>query len=94
FTSSESDMIEISDKKIYHFAKANNSERIFFAHCHPYGSSKPSQRDIDTTLKIKHTLNLLNITLVDHIVVGKDDATSIFEILKNNPEYKKDATKV
>ncbi|MDE6518876.1 MAG: hypothetical protein K2K91_00225 [Ruminococcus sp.] len=85
--SSESDMIEVSHKKIYHFAKANNSERIFFAHCHPYGSSKPSQRDIDTTLKIKHTLNLLNIKLVDHIVVGKDDATSICEILKTNAEY-------
>lgn len=97
--SSESDMVEVSHKKIYQFAKANNSENLFFAHCHPYGSSKPSQMDIDTTLRIKNILDSLKINLIDHIVVGKDDETSIYEMMKNDifndsSIHKKYSTKV
>lgn len=98
-TSDESDRIEISYKKIYQFAKANNAKHIFLAHCHPYGSSQPSQKDIDVTLKIEHLLNSSDINLVDHIIVGKDDTTSLYETMKNNKfndfsVYRRDITKV
>lgn len=97
--SSESDKVEISHKKIYRFAKANHAENLFFAHCHPEGSSMPSNTDINTTLNIKHILDSLNINLIDHIIVGVNDETSMYEIMKNDIFndsliHKKYATKV
>ncbi len=43
---------------------------IIAAHNHPSGSLKPSNQDIDLTKKIKAAGQVLDITLLDHIILS------------------------
>ncbi|MDA9556991.1 DNA repair protein RadC [Vibrio sp.] len=47
-----------------------NAASIIFSHNHPSGSSTPSQADRDITTKLTEALNLIDIKVLDHIVVG------------------------
>lgn len=47
-----------------------NSAAIILAHNHPSGDPNPSQADIQLTEQIKQTLQLLDIRLLDHFVIG------------------------
>lgn len=76
----ESDKVDMPLSKIYKFAQCKGNY-IFIAHCHPNGSAIPSQNDINTTIKIKDNLNLINTPLVDHIIVGSDCTLSMREYL-------------
>lgn len=56
-----------------------NSSGLVIAHNHPSGVSEPSQADIGITKRLKEVLGLLDITLLDHFVVGKGEMTSFAE---------------
>ena len=43
---------------------------IILVHNHPSGRTKPSQSDINITKNIKEGAKLLNVTLLDHVIVG------------------------
>jgi DNA repair protein RadC len=49
---------------------------IILVHNHPSGDPTPSQADIDMTLKIIQAANSLNITVHDHIVIGRSREVS------------------
>ncbi|HHK74981.1 MAG TPA: JAB domain-containing protein [Rhizobiales bacterium] len=49
---------------------------IILVHNHPSGDPTPSQADIDMTLKIIQAANSLNITVHDHIVIGRNREVS------------------
>lgn len=49
---------------------------IILVHNHPSGNPTPSKEDIEITYKIEHALANLDITLHDHIVIGKGDFVS------------------
>ena len=42
--------------------------------------SSPSKQDFEVTLKLENAANLLGIKLLDHIVIGKSEYTSIMSI--------------
>jgi len=46
---------------------------LVISHNHPSGSLKPSEADIHLTEKIKGAGKLLDIQLVDHIILSRDD---------------------
>ena len=48
-------------------------------HNHPNGGVEPSQRDIDFTILLKRELDIIGVTLVEHIVI---DGKEYFPILK------------
>lgn len=59
--------------------------KIILAHNHPTGDSTPSKGDYKTTEKIYSSAEMLGIQLLDHIVIGDGNYTSIFsELLKLN----------
>jgi DNA repair protein RadC len=49
------------------------------AHNHPSGDPTPSREDIDVTRRMCEAGELLGIPIIDHIVVGDGDHTSILE---------------
>ncbi len=51
---------------------------FFLIHNHPSGDCKPSQEDLNITIKLKEAAELLNIRLMDHIIIG-DDYFSFYE---------------
>lgn len=58
-------------------AISSNSSFVLLAHNHPSGDSTPSEEDIVLTERIKDSLDLVGIQLLDHIVIGKGDFSSV-----------------
>ncbi|MEG0562413.1 MAG: JAB domain-containing protein [Cetobacterium sp.] len=52
---------------------------IIFAHNHPSGDLKPSRKDIELTHELKDLLDVLDIKLLDHIILGEGDHFSFYE---------------
>jgi len=57
----------------------HNAAAIIFAHNHPSGISEPSASDRDITQKLSKTLNLVDIRVLDHIIVGDCECYSFAE---------------
>ena len=54
-----------------------NAATIIIAHNHPSGVSDPSTQDLEVTQKIKQAMELIDVRLLDHIVVGDNEIYSI-----------------
>lgn len=61
------------------YAVDSLATQVILAHNHPSGNLKPSEQDIDITLKAKKGLALLDITVDDHIILTKDGYLSLLE---------------
>ncbi len=59
---------EIVKKSLYHEAGA-----IILVHNHPSGDIKPSAADIDLTTYIANICKGINISLHDHVIIGRDN---------------------
>ena len=58
---------------------ANNSAGVILAHNHPSGLTEPSQADRLLTTALKQALALVDVRVLDHIVVGEEEALSFAE---------------
>lgn len=63
----DSTMVDV--RLICKYAILNNSTAVIVAHNHPSGNLNPSANDISTTNKIKESLNIFNIRLIDHLII-------------------------
>jgi len=54
-------------------ALKSNCTAMMLFHNHPSGSVKPSRQDEEITNKIKEAAKFLDIVLLDHIIVTKDE---------------------
>lgn len=63
--------------------------KIILIHNHPSGSSKPSQKDIEVTASLYKAATILGVELVDHIVIGNMEYTSIMSEIANDLEKNK-----
>ena len=68
---------EISLKRINQLAVSFAASSAVLAHNHPNGLTEPSVQDVQTTKQICRALDLLGVTLTDHIVVSRDSYVSI-----------------
>ena len=53
-----------------------NAVAVILAHNHPSGDSDPSPQDIELTSKLKDILQVIDVRVLDHLVVG-DEVTSL-----------------
>lgn len=58
-------------------ALSNNSSALILFHNHPSGDPTPSKEDLLTTQTIKTALDLVDIRLLDHIVIGLNNCISL-----------------
>ena len=56
-----------------------NAPALILSHCHPSGDPTPSPQDLEVTGLANKAANLLGITLMDHLIVGKDSWVSLKE---------------
>lgn len=54
-----------------------NAAAVILAHNHPSGVAEPSQADERITKRLKSALDLVDIRLLDHLIVGEGAATSL-----------------
>jgi len=67
----------VVDKKIIaKYAIDTLASRIIVAHNHPSGNTQPSNPDIKITNEIKEVLNIIDVTLLDHLIITKENYTS------------------
>jgi len=59
-------------KKIFKLALENNATSLILCHNHPSGNLKPSEADIKITKQLKEAGLLLEISVIDHIIIGDD----------------------
>jgi len=69
------DGTSVYPREIVKQALAVNAAAIILAHNHPSGVAEPSQADERITRRIRSALELVDIRLLDHLIIG--DGTSI-----------------
>ena len=69
----------ISPREVFIEALQNKAVSIIMLHNHPSGDPTPSHQDIFITKKIKEAGELLDISLVDHIIIGDNIYVSLKE---------------
>ena len=52
-------------------AIAHNAAAVIFGHPHPSGVAEPSTADENITRRLKQALELVDVRVVDHVVVGQ-----------------------
>jgi DNA repair protein RadC len=57
--------------EVFRDAVRVNAAAIIVAHNHPSGIVEPSREDIAVTVSLVETGKLLDITLLDHLVIGR-----------------------
>ena len=72
-----SNFVNIGMKEILSEAVKINAPKIILVHNHPSGNSVPSKKDYEITKKLEDSAKMLGIELIDHIVIGKLEYTSI-----------------
>lgn len=72
------DGASVYPREIVKNALSKNAAAIIFAHNHPSGVAEPSMADRQITDKLKQALQLVDIRVLDHIIVG-DEMVSFAE---------------
>jgi len=66
-------------RKIVERALFHHAVGVLIAHNHPSGSLEPSQEDQEVTKDIREALKTVDITLLDHIIIGGNEFFSFRE---------------
>ena len=66
-------------RRVVEMALAANATSVVLAHNHPSGLALPSFEDIATTRRLAASLDAVEITLADHIVVADGDYVSLVQ---------------
>lgn len=69
----------IHPREVVKKALAVNAAAVIFVHNHPSGDPEPSEADKKITVQLRETLNLIDVRVLDHIVVGAQSCISMAE---------------
>ena len=71
------DGTSVYPREVVKEALAVNAAAVILAHNHPSGVAEPSQADEHITRRLKAALELVDIRLLDHLIIGDGNATSL-----------------
>ena len=63
-------------REVVKAALRHNAAAVIFAHNHPSGIPEPSQADREITAELRRALNLIEVRVLDHIIVGGNKTAS------------------
>ncbi|KIH84098.1 DNA repair protein RadC [Pseudomonas batumici] len=67
----------VHPRQVLKRAIAHNASAVILAHNHPSGCTTPSEADCVLTQRLRKALALIDVTLLDHIIVGAGDPLSM-----------------
>ncbi len=73
------DGASIYPREVVKKALAHNAAAVILAHNHPSGVAEPSQADMRITERLQSALELVDVRVVDHLVVGNAEVVSFAE---------------
>lgn len=69
----------IHPREVVKKALAHNAAAVILAHNHPSGIAEPSTADQYLTQQLKQALNMIDVRVLDHIIIGDGQFTSFAE---------------
>lgn len=63
----------IDTRIILQYAIKANASAVILAHNHPSGSLEASEADIKITNRLRDALELVDIKLLDHLILNRDE---------------------
>lgn len=69
----------VHPREVFADAITDRAASIIVIHNHPSGTLQPSEADTEITKRLQQSGKLLGISLLDHIVITKNDYTSILQ---------------
>ncbi len=73
------DGASVHPREIVKLALAHNAAALIFAHNHPSGIAEPSQADLRLTRRLREALQLVDIRVLDHLIIGDGAVLSFAE---------------
>lgn len=73
------DSAHVHPRVVVEKALQQRAAALIIAHNHPSGVAEPSQADLAITRRLRDALNLVDIRLLDHFIVGDTEVTSLAE---------------
>jgi DNA repair protein RadC len=73
------DGASVYPREVVKAALKHNAAALIFAHNHPSGVAEPSAADRSLTQRLRAALALVDIRVLDHLVVGDGEITSLAE---------------
>ena len=70
------DGASVHPREVVRRCLAHNAAAVILAHNHPSGVAEPSQADRAITADLKRALELIQVRVLDHFIVGADAPTS------------------
>ena len=74
--------VQVQIREIFQLAFKTNASNLIVAHCHPSGTLKVSEADKNMTKKLLELCELLELTLLDHIIITSESYTSCSDSLR------------
>ncbi len=74
------DSILVHPREVFRLAIMTSAAALVLAHNHPSGDPTPSQADISVTRDLIRAGQLLKIEVLDHLVIGTPNHTSLREL--------------
>ena len=71
------DGAEVHPREVVRRALEHNAAAVIVGHNHPSGNREPSAADRAITLRLKQALDLVDIRLLDHVIVGDGAPVSL-----------------
>ena len=71
------DAASVHPREVVVRALEKNASAVIVAHNHPSGMAEPSKADIHITQRLKQALELVDIRLLDHFVIGRGEVVSL-----------------
>ena len=73
------DSASVYPREVVKQALRHNAAAVILAHNHPSGIAEPSREDRQITTRLRDALQLVDIRLLDHFVVGAGEVVSLAE---------------
>lgn len=70
------DVAHVHPRELVKRAIIYNAGAVVFAHNHPSGDPRPSKADCSLTQKLRRSMELVDVRVLDHFVVAGGEATS------------------
>lgn len=71
---------EVYPREILKMALRHNASAVILAHNHPSGNTEPSQADRVLTQKLMGVLELIDVRVLDHLIIGDNLPVSFAEL--------------
>jgi DNA repair protein RadC len=73
------DSAQVHSREVVRAALKHNAAAVILSHNHPSGVAEPSQSDLELTKELQKALNLVDVRVLDHLIIGNGKAISFAE---------------